>query len=100
VSDGAVARLRTLKPTMSALARRPDLWPVALRSARHLAPRQWWRRRPFLPVPDDDWIRFRLITAYGGDGSATADEPVPADDVIVWLEWMRDWPHHSAHRSR
>jgi len=45
----------------------------------------WWRRRPFLPVPDASLMRFRMITAYGGDGSGV---PEP-DDLVAWLEWCR-----------
>lgn len=67
---------------MAALAARPRLWPAALRQARALAPTGWWRRRPFLPVPDRDWLRFRMTTAYGD-----ADAPVDVDDLLVWLAW-------------
>lgn len=48
----------------------------------------WWRRRPFLPLPDRDYLRFRLQTAYGGDGSG-APEP---GDVIAYLHWCRGYP--------
>jgi hypothetical protein len=66
----------------TALVSRPRLWPAALRQARALVPAAWWRRRPFLPVPDRDWLRFRMTTAYG-DPSA----PVDVDDLLVWLAW-------------
>jgi hypothetical protein len=59
---------------------RPWLWSSALR----LAPRGWWRRRPFLPMPDRDYLRFRLVTQYGDP------EHVPdPDDVVAWLQWCR-----------
>lgn len=64
------------------IARRVRLWPAALRQARALVPRGWWRRRPFLPVPDRDWMAFRMTTAYG-DGGA----PIDADDLVTWLAW-------------
>ncbi len=70
------------------VARRPDLWATALRSAIDLTPSGWWRRAPFLPVPDRSWMRFRLVTAYGGDGSA----PIDGGDLITWLEWRKTWP--------
>ncbi len=69
------------------VARRPDLWPTALRTAIGLVPVGWWRRAPFLPIPDRDWLHFRLVTAYGGDGTG----PVDGDDLLTWLEWRRDW---------
>ena len=49
---------------------------------RRLAPRRWWARRPFLPVPDRAWLRFRMETQYGDP----AHRPEP-DDVVAWLEW-------------
>lgn len=69
------------------LARRPDLWATGARSAGDLARPGWWRRAPFLPLPDRDWLQFRMVTAYGGDGSG----PVDGGDLITWLEWRRNW---------
>lgn len=65
-----------------AVARRPALWRAALRQARVLVPTGWWRRRPFLPLPDRDWMAFRLTTAYGDPAA-----PIVADDLVTWLEW-------------
>ena len=80
-----MSRGPSLLPAIAALARRPDLWPVGVRSARELARPDWWRRAPFLPLPDRDWLHFRLVTAYGGDGTS----PVDGDDLVTWLEWRR-----------
>ncbi len=68
-----------------AVVRRPDLWSTAAQAAVGLAPRGWWRRAPFLPLPDRDWMHFRLVTAYGGDGST----PMRAADLVTWLEWRK-----------
>jgi hypothetical protein len=67
-----------------AIAVRPDLWRTALHQLVVLAPPGWWRRRPPLPVPEPDYLRFRLHTAYGEDGT----QPPPAD-VVAFLEWCR-----------
>ena len=69
-----------------AVARRPDLWPAALGAARRTAPPGWYRRRPFLPVPSGDYLRFRMLTQYG----ETDRSPDP-DDVLDYLAWCRDW---------
>ena len=45
---------------------------------------EMWSRRPFLPLPDPDWMAFRMTTAYG-DPSA----PLVVDDVITWLRWSK-----------
>jgi len=85
------AALHTLFRAAAALRGRPDLWPTAIRSYRSLVPNRWWRTRPFLPLPDANWLRFRLVTAYGGDG-AVGDEGIAPDDLVLWLEWRRAWP--------
>lgn len=74
--------------TVLALVRRPDLWFTALRVAFVLAPRGWWRRPPHLPLPSAAYLRFRLVTAYGGSGT---HPPEPAD-LVAYLEWCRAWP--------
>ncbi len=48
-----------------AVLRTPSLWPTALRQARRTAAPGWWKRRPFLPVPSGDYLRFRMLTQYG-----------------------------------
>jgi len=73
---------------------RPHLWRTALRQARRLARPGWWRRPPFLPVPDADYLAFRFETQYGGDGTL----PVGADphDLVDYLEWCRTMDATSA----
>lgn len=80
-----------LKPVVAPLVRRPDLWATAARAAVDLAPSGWWRRPPFLPVPDPEWMRFRYVTAYGGDGQYSPETPIRAEDVLTWLEWRKGW---------
>ncbi|CAB4687235.1 hypothetical protein IMCC26207_102116 [Actinobacteria bacterium IMCC26207] len=66
----------------------PSLWPTAIRQMFLLAPSGWWRRAPFLPLPDAAYLRFRMVTAYGGDGTAVAQP----DDLLTYLRWCRAWP--------
>lgn len=70
----------------AAVARRPDLWATAVRQVRRTAPSGWWRTRPFLPVPSDRYLHFRLVTQYG----ETDRPPIPAD-VVDYLAWCREW---------
>lgn len=67
-----------------AVASRPRLWPVALRQWRRTTPTGWWRRRPFLPVPAGEYLRFRLLTQYGD-----SDAHATATDVVNYLAWCR-----------
>lgn len=71
------------RASAAALARRPSLWPTAVVQVLRLAGPGWWRRRPFLPLPDPAYLHFRLETQYGSDRS-----PEPGD-VITYLEWCR-----------
>ena len=84
---GGAGRLRSWVRVGGALARRPTLWPTALRQARRTAAPGWWRRPPFLPVPAGDYLRFRLVTQYGSDDH----RPEPAD-VLNYLSWCRRQP--------
>lgn len=70
---------------VAALARHPRLWPTAARQVLVLAAPGWWRRRPFLPLPSPDYLRFRLQTAYGGEGDRS---PEPRD-LVTYLQWCR-----------
>lgn len=83
-------------PMVRAVARRPDLWAVALVTALRMVPRRWWRRWPPLPVPDPDYWRFRMTTAYGGAGDRAPD---PAD-LVEYLEWCRARWRRRAHLLR
>lgn len=69
-----------------AIVRHPSLYGTAIGEARRLAVPGWWRRRPFLPLPAPDYQRFRIVTMYGGDGSARIDP----DDLIDFLRWCRE----------
>lgn len=74
------------REAIRAVIRRPGLWPTALVQAFRVASRGWWRRPPFLPVPDAAYVRFRLQTAFGTGGEPTAE------DVVTYLRWCRDFP--------
>ncbi|MFW2382099.1 MAG: hypothetical protein ACN4GZ_10100 [Acidimicrobiales bacterium] len=74
-------------PMVTAVAKQPRLWTTALKAYRSLVPEKWWTRRPFLPVPDADWMHFRLETAYGGDGTP-ADSA--GEELTTWLNWLKD----------
>ena len=69
---------------VAAVLRRPALWLVAVRQAVLLAPRGWWRRPPFLPLPPRPYVRFRATTQYGDPAHALV-----AEDVVQYLTWCR-----------
>ena len=86
--------------------RYPGSWPVlslklALRSVinprlaidlvrtgwafRH---RRWWARFPWLPLPDQAYLRWRMYTAYGDEAAVP-----PAEDVVRFARWRRETMH-------
>ena len=69
---------------------RPGLWGVAVRQLLRLAEPGWWKHAPFLPVPPSGYLHFRLVTAYGGDGSPRSPRST-ASDVVAYLRWCRSW---------
>ena len=50
--------------------------------------REWWRKAPFLPLPDRAYLRWRMYTAYG-DESAVPQ----VRDVIGFARWRRETMH-------
>jgi len=60
-----------------------DLLRVAWRF-RH---RHWYRRFPFLPLPAQRYVKWRMYTAYGDD-----DAIPPAEDVINFARWVGRQP--------
>lgn len=79
-----------LRATVAVLVR-PALWGTAIRQVFVLAVDGWYRRPPYLPLPDREYFRFRMQTAYGD-----ADhDPEPAD-LVTYLHWCRAWPRVTA----
>jgi hypothetical protein len=75
---------RWLGQAAIAVARHPSLWSTALTQIVVLAAPGWWRRWPPLPLPDPDYLRFRMVTMYG-DGDR---QPEP-DDIVGYLRWCK-----------
>jgi hypothetical protein len=77
-------RTRWAVRAVVAVLRHPSLWWTGVRQARRLAAPGWWRRSPFLPLPDREYLRFRLVTQYGDPDH----EPEP-EDLLTYLRWCR-----------
>jgi hypothetical protein len=67
-----------------AVVRRPGLWGEAIRVSLAMAPDGWWRRAPFLPLPDPAYLRWRVTTAYG-----RADTTIATGDLVAYLAWCK-----------
>ncbi|HZE75071.1 MAG TPA: hypothetical protein VE091_07155 [Gemmatimonadales bacterium] len=63
----------------------PRLALDLLRTAWAFRRRDWWRKPPFLPVPDRTYLRWRMYTAYADENAVP-----PAEDVIRFARWRRE----------
>ena len=62
--------------------RDPATGVALLRVAWRFRRRGWWRRPPFIPLPSRDYVRWRMLTAYGDE-----DHVPPAGDVVRYARW-------------
>jgi dihydroorotate dehydrogenase (NAD+) catalytic subunit len=84
LSHRAFSRIAHLVFVMSQISRRPDLWSSAVRLAARFVPDRWWRRGPF---PSRSFLAYRGTAVYGMRLSE-----IPAEDIVRYLEWCRDFP--------
>lgn len=77
----------TLRLTARA-AVNPRLAVDLLRTAWAFRRRHWWRMPPYLPLPDRDYLRWRMYTAYGDETAVP-----PLADVIGFARWRRETMH-------
>jgi len=76
---------------VAAVVAHPSLWWAGLAAVARIARTRWWRRHPFLPLPGASYWHFRLVTAYGAEGPASA---ITGNDVVAYLRWcQRTRPH-------
>lgn len=75
---GVSLRLALLKPW-----RIPDLVGMAWA----FRARDWYRRAPFIPFPPEEYMRWRMDTAYGNPDAVPPPEEF--ERFVVWAARMR-----------
>jgi hypothetical protein len=73
-------------PAVLAVIKRPMLWGEGVRLVRRMAAPGWWRTWPPIPAPPGDYLRFRMQTNAGGDGSNPVVRP---HDLVDFLHWCK-----------
>ncbi len=63
----------------------PRLALDLLRTAWAFRRRHWLGQPPFLPLPDGNYLRWRMYTAYGDEAAVP-----PVEDVIRFARWRRE----------
>ena len=66
-------------------ALRPRLALDLLRTAWAFRRRGWYRRAPFLPLPDRTYLGWRMYTAYADERAVP-----PLEDVVRFARWRRE----------
>ena len=66
--------------------RRPSLAIPLLRAGWRFRRRHWYRHPPFLPLPPQNYLAWRLETAYGTAGELP--EPSELRRYLRWMRWM------------
>lgn len=64
------------------IARRPSLALDLARVSWRFRNRRWYARPPFLPLPDGEYVRWRMETAYG-----SPDALPSAEEVERYVRW-------------
>ena len=62
--------------------RHPGTGLALIRVGWRFRARDWYRRFPFLPLPDRTSVRWRMYTAYGDESVVPS-----ADDVERYATW-------------
>jgi hypothetical protein len=62
----------------------PRLGVDLLRTLWAFRRRRWWARAPYLPLPDREYLRWRMYTAYADENAVP-----PLEDVIRFARWRR-----------
>ena len=83
-----------LLKVVAAVLVRPWLWWTAVVQLARMTPHRWWARSPFLPVPTAEYMKFRLVTQYGGNEDSLSAR-MSASDVVDYLQWCRQWNKQS-----
>lgn len=80
------SRWRTLYAGLALRAvAHPRLALDLVRLAWSFRARDWYRRPPFLPLPPREYLRWRMLTAYGDE-----DAVPPVADVVRFARWRRE----------
>jgi hypothetical protein len=67
--------------------RDPRLAASLARVAWRFRARGWWHRFPFLPLPEREYLKWRMYTAYGDENAVP-----PAEDVARYARWATRTP--------
>lgn len=65
----------------------PALAVDLLRVAWRFRHRHWYKRFPFLPLPAQSYLKWRMYTAYGDENTVP-----PVDDIIAFARWIGKQP--------
>ena len=74
----------SLRAVAAQCVRHPSLLVLLAGAAWRFRRRGWYRRAPFLPLPSEDYMKWRLHTAFADEQAGPE-----ARDLIAYLKWAR-----------
>jgi hypothetical protein len=75
-----------LLPFFKLAVRNPRLIPLLLSAGWRFRRRDWYRKSPFLPVPTQEYVKWRMYTAYGSEAVQTSAADL--ERYLLWTAWM------------
>jgi hypothetical protein len=75
-----------LWPFFRLALRKPQLIPLLIGAGWRFRRLGWYRHPPFLPLPTQDYMRWRMYTAYGSSGRSSS--PAELERYLRWTRWM------------
>lgn len=82
-----MAVARAVAAAGNAVCAPTQLLPSIITTAYALRPRRWWNQRPFLPLPEAEYTRWRLYTAYGNRRHRPSFSDIAS--FAVWRQGIR-----------
>jgi hypothetical protein len=84
---GELAVARSVAIAYEQLTSPTHLLPGVISASYALRSRRWWKQPPFLPLPEPEYMRWRLYTAYGSSRRRPSFSDIAA--FALWRQRIR-----------
>ena len=84
---GELAVARSVAMAYGQLTSPTHLLPSVISASYAFRARRWWKQAPFLPLPEPEYTRWRLYTAYGSSRRRPSFPDIAA--FALWRQRIR-----------
>ena len=81
---GELAVVRSIATAREAVSAQTRLVPSIISAGYALRARRWWSQTPLLPLPESEYTRWRLHTAYG-----SRHQRPSFNDIASFARWRQ-----------